>query len=118
MNLYKGYDIHAYTIDIKKIKGFEEMQSMDIVFLDEILEKHPKCIVGINNIKNNTKLGYLVDPEIEGVNILQVLKSLWDKIKNTDLENHFEETLIDIGPTCIQGISHRIIMDWIAICSP
>ena len=31
------------------------------------------------------------------------------------MQNHFLETLNEIGNTCIQGISHRLIIDYIAI---
>jgi hypothetical protein len=123
MSIYIGYNIHNYTSQIVNIipKFFEDMEykKVDIKYwnksLNEIKKKYPNHIA-IKNIERNFNNGFIKDPEIPKLNFAIILLIIWDNIKNNDIIcNHFLETLNEIGNTCIQGISHRLIIDYIAI---
>ena len=54
--------------------------------------------------------GKIIDPELGDCNILHILKSLFEM--DTEL---LCETLVEIGGTCIQGLSHRLLLLYIAL---
>ena len=121
---YKGYDIHAYTEIIKKQinNHFDEKYYKPIdniswnSLISELHLKFPDKKKSLVNICNYYKNGYLLDPQLPKVNIAIILLEIFNFIKtNNNLINHFRETLEQIGTTCIQGISHRLIIDYIAI---
>lgn len=123
MSIYIGYNIHNYTMQIVNIipKFFGETayKKADIKTwnnsLTEIKKRYSNHIA-IKNIERNFNNGFIKDPEIPNLNSAIVLLIIWDTIKNNDIMcRHFLETLNEIGNTCIQGISHRLIMDYIAI---
>ena len=67
-------------------------------------------------MNRNFRNGYILDPELPKVNSAMILVLIWDQIKDdTVLCKHFSETLKQIGNTCIQGISHRLIIDYVAL---
>ena len=121
---YKGDNIHSYTEIIKKLidKHFDDKfyQSIDNKSWESLLLelhlKFPDKKIPLANIYKYYKNGYLLDPQLPKVNIAIILVKIFNFIKtNDDLTNHFRETLEQIGTTCIQGISHRLIIDYIAI---
>jgi len=121
---YRGYNIHAYTQIIIEIikKKFNKTyyQSIDNKSWNTLISKlhliFPDKKIPLENICKYYKNGYLFDPQLPKINIAIILLHLFDFIKtNDDLIKHFRETLAQIGTTCIQGISHRLIMDYIAI---
>ena len=123
MSIYIGYDIHNYTSHVVNIipKYFGEIiyKKIDIKTwnksLNEIKKKYNNHIA-LKNIEKNFINGFIKDPDIPELNLAIVLLILWDTIKNNDIiQNHFLETLNEIRNTCIQGISHRLIIDYIAI---
>jgi hypothetical protein len=122
-NIYYGTDIHTYTPLIKELLV---SQYSDVVWnkpmdeneytalMDELTEqfnKHP----AITNIQRFTKNGTLVDPQLGETNFIRILHQLWKRVKQLGQVDHFKETLDQIGDTCIQGISHRILIDWVAL---
>lgn len=121
--IYHGYNIHAYTPLVKKLLAehyTDELwqQPLDekeyITLLTELKDKygsHP----AIANIDKCSKSGYLLDPQLGRINFLQILVVLWESVKTHNTFTHFKETLDHIGMTCIQGVSHRILIDWVAM---
>ena len=123
MSIYIGYNIHNYTSQIVNIipKFFEKIfyKKANVKTwnksLTEIKKKYNNHIA-IKNIERNFNNGFIKDPEIPELNSAIVLLVIWDTIKNNNIMcHHFLETLNEIGNTCIQGISHRLIIDYIAI---
>jgi hypothetical protein len=123
MSIYIGCNIHNYTSQIVDILpnffGKIAYKKVEIKTwnksLNEIKKRYPDHIA-IKNIERNFKNCFIKDPEIPNLNSACVLLIIWDTIKNNDIMCfHFLETLNEIGNTCIQGISHRLIIDYIAI---
>lgn len=121
--MYKGYNIHNYTKEIitiiPKYFGKNVYKKVTILewknVLSDICKKIPRCRA-LQNMNKNFKNGFIIDPELPKINSAMILILIWDKVKNNNiLCKHFTETLKDIGNTCIQGISHRLIIDYIAI---
>lgn len=120
--MYRGYDIHSYTAAIKVIlddkysedkwKTPLETKLTETLF-EEIKQTYPDK-PALSNIKKHTINNELVDARLGKINILQVLFQLWQLIKKHQAYDHFSETLDHIGNTCLQGISHRIIIDFAA----
>lgn len=125
--IYHGTDIHAYT---QQLKTMSDHYSPDIInkygnviseeewnhLLSE-LQKHYGKKVALMNMNSQFKNGWISDPQVPSLNSAILLKALWEKIKRNDVSmiKHFEETLDQIGSTCIQGISHRLFIDYIAL---
>ncbi len=119
---YLGYDIHAYThqisILVKSMPSdlFNVIVS-DIEFqntIDEMTQKYGDK-PAFSNFRSVFHNNTIVDPEIPNINIALVLIRVWNKIKELNepsTYNHFNETLDQIGHTCIQGVSHRLLMDY------
>jgi len=123
MSIYSGYNIHNYTKQVISIipKYFGEVAYSKVnndkwlLVLSEIEKKIPNG-QSIQNMNRNFHNGYILDPELPKVNSAMILVLIWDQIKDdTVLCKHFSETLTQIGNTCIQGISHRLIIDYVAL---
>jgi hypothetical protein len=123
MSVYIGCNIHNYTSQLVNILpnffGKIAYEQVDIKTwnksLNEIKKKYSNHIA-IKNIERNFNNCFIKDPAIPNLNTASVLLIIWDTIKNNDMMClHFLETLNEIGNTCIQGISHRLIIDYIAI---
>jgi len=122
-----GYDVHAHTqfmrakfLTPEYLKLFSG--TVDLVpIIEEIGTKyqnmsHPALI----NIRNVYRSGTIVDPDLPGLNIAVVLVAVWHRVKELNDDSafiHFKETLDEIGGTCIQGISHRLLFDYFALCN-
>jgi len=119
VKLNLGYDTHAYSPllkeYIKTLKLDDMVVDHKIVMekLDKLVSKYGSVISpGVNNIKRNinTTNNTINDPELPGFNTLVLLDKILDI--NTDL---LKETLVEIGNTCIQGITHRLLMLYHAV---
>lgn len=58
------------------------------------------------------------DPDLPGVDFSLVLASVWGEVrrlKSPSLDAHFRETLVTIGATCLQGVTHRLLCDYLAL---
>lgn len=131
IKIYLGDDIHAYTHQVNQtvrthLAGQSQSQSatpiteLDLQLILTELEKQFGPKPAYANIRNVSRNGKIIDPEVADLNITLVLKILWNKIKelnDSSTYRHFNETLDQIGMTCIQGISHRIFIDYIAFCT-
>ncbi len=63
----------------------------------------------------NHKSGMIRDPDFPNLNVAFLLKKIWELGRPFPcFLSHFSETLDDIGMTCIQGISYRLLMDFLA----
>ena len=122
MQVYHGTNIHAYTPQIKqtildefkntKQEPLSEAQLAQLwTELTTRFPRHP----AVANIQRVTKNGIIIDPQLPPLNFLQLLWELWDQVKKEEQFQHFRETLDQIGQTCIQGVTHRIFIDWRAL---
>lgn len=119
--IYHGDNVHSYTNQIRSLlptyRDFvdgvltdDDWQSL-VKQLREKYGNHP----AIQNMCRHFKNGRITDPQLKELNTAILLQELWDLIKDVPaLSNHFKETLDTIGSTCIQGISHRIFIDFVA----
>jgi hypothetical protein len=113
LRLNLGHDTHAYSPLLREyIKTLKINNTVkhEIVIekLDKLIEKYgPSIVPGVNNIKarinktNNT----ITDPELPEFNNLPLLNKILDS--GSDL---IKETLVEIGSTCMQGVTHRLLM--------
>jgi hypothetical protein len=125
--IWKGYNIHAYTPEIQNqiqsviselIAVYGTLVGQD-TFQTILCEMHQKYgpKISFSNFKNNFKQGWIRDPELPGLNSAVLLRAIWDTLKKKNevsLYKHFDETLNQIGANCIQGISFRLFMDYVA----
>ena len=121
--IYHGTNIHAYTPLVKEllstqysdVKWNAAMAENECNALIKELSDEFKQHPAIGNIQRSTKNGLLLDPQLGNTNFLRILQQLWERVKSMDQVRHFKETLDQIGNTCIQGVSHRILIDWAAM---
>ena len=123
MSIYIGDNVHDYTTQLREIipKYFDTYINEKVdntnweTVLSEIKLKYPN-MPAVYNIERNYNNGLIFDPDLPNINSANLLLLIWNIIKNnTELSNHFLETLKQIDNTCIQGISHRLIIDYIAL---
>lgn len=132
-HVWKGYNIHRYTSDIagqlepvlirlqrtypNGVNKTEFMRTLEQL----------KCQYGnlpaIANLQRNYNevTRTISDPTLPNLNSAAVLHAIWRRVQelnDSSIHAHFLETLIDIGSTCIQGISHRLLDDYLAIVLP
>lgn len=124
--MYRGDNVHAYTSDIKEMLPklrllIDQMVPANINYneLFEEIEHKLGRKDAIQNIKNSSVYAQgshtLKDNDLEGIDCLHLLFVVWQYVKdNPSLQAHFSATLDQVGMTCIQGISHRIIGDIVA----
>ena len=119
---YLGYDIHAYTHQINTMVKSLPSDLFNVIVsdtdfqktLDEMTQKYGDK-PAFSNFRSVFHNNTIVDPEIQSINIALVLIRVWNKVKELNepsTYNHFNETLDQIGHTCIQGVSHRLLMDY------
>ena len=137
--IYIGSDIHAYTSQINKVaERYREILSGKIdsdkfeTLLTEMLAAYgPKDT--FVNLKNVFHEGFITDPEVPTITVAILLEKVWSQVKESErneakenaqqqpitssLKAHFDQTLNDISMTCIQGISHRLFIDFVAFCT-
>jgi hypothetical protein len=125
---YHGYNIHSYEQDMapvvnKHVPVMTELYGT-VVEPEEFekilteLEQRYGPMVTYSNLRNTYRDKCIRDPRFPGLNSAVTLKAMWSKVKtlNDDsIYKHFNETLIQIGSTCIQGISMRLFMDYVTI---
>jgi len=123
MSIYNGYNIHNYTKQLLEVVPkyfnddfkYEVKQDKWNSVMSKISQRFSNKIA-LMNIQKNFKNGKIVDPQVQNINFAIVLISVWNQVKdNSILCKHFFETLKQIGNTCIQGISHRLMIDYIAL---
>ena len=83
---------------------------------DEMVARWGNAILPfLHNMASHFHDGVIVDPELPGFNGASLFLYVWSRVKVLDAYDMFYETALAIGTTCIQGISHRLIGDWVAI---
>ena len=122
--VYTNDNVHSYTQYIRQVlPTFSNYELHKELLYEEFLEvlnelhKFYGLKVTYDNFRNTYRNGFIIDPEVPGLNSAIVLKLLWDQLKKLNEPSafrHFNETLDQIGTTCIQGISHRLFLDFLA----
>jgi len=132
--IYAGYDIHAYTRQVNEVASKYQSQFSGELSVEEFetilneLQTTYGSKVTYTNLRNTFRNGAILDPDVPNINVAILLKTVWKVVKESDVSNtetssssslksHFNQTLDDIGMTCIQGISHRLFIDFIAFCT-
>lgn len=137
-NFYKGDNVHAYTSDIRsnlakwlpiieEKSGKKSLSKLEFTNLcaDLKVQYGPKPAID-NMLQNfheyaNSETpgsdteGGITDPQLPGLDAAILLLSLWKTIQDESMVRHFGETLDQIGSTCIQGITHRLFCDFVAL---
>jgi len=132
--MWKGYNIHSYSKDINDIIELDRIyyknkfnknvpEEIFLTTLKEIKQKYgttEKKNICYSNLLCQYKNGWIRDPKISTVNFAHIFVVVWRIVQrksrsSDDLYEHFSETLNDIGSTCVQGISHRLFMDYILL---
>ena len=126
--IYKGPDIHAYTSQVREMVDIympevyekygdklsrEELENLLLEF-----EKKFGPKVTYSNIRNNFHNGRIFDKDVPKLNCAILLKVIWEILNeknDASLYKHFDETLNQICSTCIQGISFRLFLDYVAL---
>jgi hypothetical protein len=127
-NIYFGDNVHSYTSQIQTnvMNYIPKLESkfgnkLSLGELNTILEElelkyGPKPVY--NNMLSHFRNDAIIDPEIPQLNVAVLLKAVWYYVclaNEKSLFNHFNETLDQIGTTCIAGISHRLFLDYIVL---
>jgi hypothetical protein len=116
--IYLGTDIHAYTNQINEIAA-HTMVSHSVpneafeLILTQMHNKYGHKEV-FQNLRNVFRQGSIIDPQVPHINFAFILKQLWEKLVQLNEDSafdHFGETLDQIGMTCIQGVTHRLLID-------
>lgn len=123
---YHGYNVHDYTQKMRQISQELPPHHMRILVEPSIFSncmREMRALYGnkvaLHNMSTQYTNGWIRDRDLPGVNVAAVVIDLWTLLNRSQeptLFAHFSETLDTIGATCIQGISHRIIWDYITIC--
>jgi hypothetical protein len=115
----------------------ERMGAIDFeVLMHEIEDEFGPGMPAFANIRNLFRLGCaegrgggggdvgaaarIRDPDLPGLDIARLLQGLWLKRQvwqqrnpaDQSLHNHLRETFQDISTTCLQGVSHRLLVDY------
>lgn len=115
--VYLGTDIHAYTHQMNQIKPSTQSDPISDMEFQSILKDMQQVYgskVAFTNLKNVYRQGFILDPEVPHTNFALILKQLWMKLRDLNEDSaykHFGETLDQIGMTCIQGVTHRLMID-------
>lgn len=124
--IWNGLNIHSYTPQVNEI-SHQYMPNLVATYgerlsteeFSSILEEMNRIYgnkVTYSNLRNVFRDGCIRDPEVPGMNFALVLKATWEKVKtDPSLTRHFGETLDDIGSLCIQGVTHRLFIDYVAL---
>lgn len=136
-SLYKGWDVHSYTSDMRQLAPYLTRSSLLWYNQDEkvvphlallrtdaeqllheislwIGAQHPATLNLYHSIQWTSTTAQLLDPDLPNSDVLIVLYRMWwtlKQLKEPSLWCHFRETWDDINMTCKQGITHRILSD-------
>lgn len=120
--IYRGWNVHGYTDQFRAVipttNFLHRVDSLPfLATLEEIRQRYGNRLA-LCSMRTHFKAGRIQDPDLPSVNVALVLLALWRLIKRIDhpsIYEHFSETLNQIGATCIQGMSHRLLADWVAL---
>lgn len=127
-DFYRGRDVHAYTQYMRAVvpthhenlvkKIGPRLTPEEVLWLEADMRNKYGNKEAFPNIFHKMQTGYLADHDVPNINFALFLWALWEILKKTKEEslfNQFGETLDHIGSTCVQGITHRVFCDYIAI---
>ena len=120
--MYKGWDVHFHTGDLRealKDRTFATFIAKECHerMMAELLERYetvPQAAVAILKMKGRYReeVGGYLDPDL-GLNVTAILDETWATVKqfaeDESVLRGFGEILADVGTTCIQGDSHRLL---------
>jgi hypothetical protein len=71
----------------------------------------------VKALKNMLENWTQIDPDLgsRDLRICSIIAATWSKVEECEAHDHFRETLAQISSTCLQGISHRLLSDWIIL---
>ena len=113
---HRGYNVHAYSRLLHNILPSLNISNepIDVAELDgliqNLLTRYSNVVQPcLDKIKSTYFTnGRICDPDLGAYNIYYVLLELYNW--NNDL---LKETLIEIGTTCLQGLTHRLLVLYI-----
>jgi len=127
-SVWQGLNIHAYTHQVNQtITSYipqlterygEVLPLEDFNSIIQQMEKTYGPKVVYSNFKNIYTQGWIRDPEVPGLNSAILLHAVWEMVKqkgDDSIYKHFNETLDQIGSLCIQGVTHRLFIDYVAL---
>lgn len=115
--IYLGTDIHAYTQQVNQLNISTQLDPIldsEFQFILQDMQQVYGPKEAFSNLKNVYSRGMISDPEVPHINFALILKQLWSKLRELNEDSayrHFGETLDQIGMTCIQGVTHRLLID-------
>jgi len=112
-------DVHAWSPALAELAGAvlrrspelaEPMPAAEVVSLFDRLRHEFGDNPGLSNTRNRVADGALRDPDLgTRLNLLWMLQAF-----PAEWSPGLRETLTEIGSTCLQGVTHRILLLWIA----
>jgi len=121
---YKGRDVHAWSGTMKQlvVEKYSLLPSATTALRSkfddtaaEINAKFPHLASVVAKIKLRSAC---VDNDIGGLYGAGLLVLVWQRVRSInepETYKHFEDTMMDIGQTCLQGDTHRLFATYIAL---
>ncbi len=129
--VYAGWDVHSYSNQFKKTMedrnfDFSEPVSLDqwgklVEELNYVYQNFNEALVAIrtqNNRVKSSEIGKVVDSDLYKCDLARIFLETWILVKKTedkDTIKGFGEILCDIGGTCLQGATHRLLTYYVAL---
>lgn len=115
-----AHSVHTYTACFKRLLPIVE-PLIDPVSTEEFLSaaaelntrctKNPcSCHVALNNmVRQYQSRSGLIDPDLNNVDVAAIFVTCWRYAKDNDELEQLHESMMEIGGTCRQGQSHRLL---------
>lgn len=128
---YVGWDTHAYSAQFKK-----SMEERNLDFMAPVESKewdtmvaelnncysHDNCALRAIRTQNDriksSEKGVMIDSDLYRCDLARIMLETWKTVKNLNdnsLFKGFGEILCDIGSTCLQGATHRLLTYYVAL---
>lgn len=137
-HIYLGWDVHAYTPQMRAQARSDAPQMYQPIARDVVLAavvsmvacfraRHPatmcemildKMLNRCNSVVPGCDTPQYLDADLDNLNVGRLLVGLWElacKLNNDACYDALEEQLTDTGMTCIQGDSHRLLSLYLAL---
>lgn len=122
--MYKGWNVHAYTPDmrlaaepwLKQLRA--PLSAAEHAALAQELRQHYAASRAVKRMLRayRPEHGGFVDAQLSSVNVSRLLAEVWRLVRQeASLRQGFGELLADIGGTCLQGQSHRLLAYYVAL---
>ena len=131
---YKAWDTHAYSQDFRAILAHRGLhfaldptaEAFDAAIAEIkalLSSKWPEeqdrtaqpSWVAVLKMEARQAAGNYIDQDLGGEHVGAILVATWQLVREADVDELFIETLADIGDTCIQGDSHRLLALYLAL---